>query len=56
VKFLTSTDMTTWNEMDVDYRAVARAVVLAGPDATHLWAVTDTGMILHLGSGAKAGK
>jgi hypothetical protein len=56
VKFLTSVDMTTWKEMDVDYRAVARAIVLAGPDATHLWAVTDTGMILHLGSGAKSGK
>jgi hypothetical protein len=34
--------------MDVDYRAVARSLVLAGPDAGHLWAATDTGMILRL--------
>jgi photosystem II stability/assembly factor-like uncharacterized protein len=61
VKMLTSDDLTTgnqptWKEMDVDYRAVARALVLAGPDPSHLWAATDTGMILHLGSRGKAGK
>ena len=51
VKMLTSPDMTNWSEMDVDYRAVARSLVLAGPDAAHLWAATDTGMILHLKPG-----
>jgi hypothetical protein len=61
VKFLTSGDLTTgndpgWKEMDVDYRAVARSLVLAGPDATHLWAATDTGMILHFGSPSKPRK
>lgn len=43
-----SGDMTRWTEMSVDYRAVARSLVLAGPDSTHLWAATDTGMILRL--------
>jgi hypothetical protein len=48
VKLLTSTNWKDWTEMDVDYRAVARSVMLAGPDAGHLWAATDTGMILRL--------
>jgi hypothetical protein len=50
VKMLTSTDLVNWTEMDVDYKATARSVVLAGPDADHMWAATDTGMILHLES------
>ncbi len=37
-----------WSEMEVDYRAVARLVTFAGPDADHQWLATDTGMILHL--------
>ena len=40
--------MTEWTEMPVDYKAVATTLVLAGPDRDHLWAATDTGMILHL--------
>ena len=48
VRMLTSSDLKNWTEMDVDYKAVARAVVLTGPDAEHQWAATDTGMILHL--------
>jgi hypothetical protein len=48
VKMLTSTDFKNWTEMDVDYKAVARSVILAGPDAEHQWAATDTGMILRL--------
>lgn len=48
VKILTSYDFETWSEMDVDYKAVAHSLVLAGPDADHQWAATDTGMILHL--------
>ena len=48
VKILTSTDLAEWTEMKVDYRAVAGSVVLAGPDPDHLWAATDTGMILQL--------
>jgi len=48
VRMLTSANLRDWTEMDVDYRAVARSLVLAGPDAGHLWAATDTGMILRL--------
>jgi hypothetical protein len=48
VKMLSSVNLVEWKEMDVDYRAVATTLVLAGPDRDHLWAATDTGMILHL--------
>lgn len=48
VKLLTSTDLKTWTEMAVDYRAVAQRLVLAGPDREHMWTATDTGMILRL--------
>lgn len=48
VKMLTSTDLANWTEMNVDYKAVASSVLLAGPDPEHMWAATDTGMILHL--------
>jgi hypothetical protein len=48
VKMLTSSDLNEWTEMKVDYKANARAVILAGPDAAHQWAATDTGMILRL--------
>ena len=48
VKILTSSDLTAWKEMPVDYRAEATTLMLAGPDAHHLWAGTDTGMILRL--------
>jgi hypothetical protein len=34
--------------MPVDYRAVAHSVLLTGPDENHVWAATDTGMILKL--------
>ncbi len=48
VKMLSSVDLVQWEEMEVDYRAVATTLVLAGPDREHLWVATDTGMILHL--------
>jgi hypothetical protein len=48
VKILTSSNLTDWTEMAVDRKAVARALVLAGPDPEHMWAATDTGMILQL--------
>lgn len=48
VKILSSPDLSVWSEMEVDYKANARSLVLAGPDAEHQWAATDTGMILHL--------
>lgn len=48
VKVLTSDDMENWQEMPVDYRAVAHRVMIAGPDEKHVWIATDTGMILKL--------
>jgi photosystem II stability/assembly factor-like uncharacterized protein len=48
VRILESTDFDTWTEMPVSYKAVARSVVIAGPDPEHLWVATDMGMILHL--------
>ena len=48
VKVLESSDYKTWNEMKVDYKAEARWVMVAGPDAEHVWIATDTGMILKL--------
>ena len=48
LKVLSSDDLTNWNEMPVDYRAVAHQATIAGPDADHLWIATDTGMILRL--------
>ena len=52
VVMLTSSDFMNWSEMEVDYKAVARSLVIAGPDSDHLWAATDTGMILRLATPA----
>ena len=48
LKVLTSSDLEKWTEMPVDYRAVAHAALITGPDEQHLWIATDTGMILKL--------
>ncbi len=48
IHVLTTTNWKDWTDMDVDYKANARMVMLAGTDAQHLWLATDTGMILHL--------
>ncbi len=47
VVMLWSDDYRNWHEMDVDYRANARRVVLASAEG-EVWAATDTGMILKL--------
>ncbi len=48
LKILKSSDLATWEEMDVDYHADGvRAMLRAASDGT-LWAATDTGMILKL--------
>jgi photosystem II stability/assembly factor-like uncharacterized protein len=39
-------EYTQWDEMPVDYRAVANRVVLAVVDSEHMWMATDGGMIL----------
>ncbi len=48
VRILSSSNLTDWSEMNVDYKANARSVILDGPDPENQWAATDTGMILHL--------
>lgn len=48
VKILRTSDLKNWQSMDVDYRAVATRVILAAVDPKHVWAATDTGMILKL--------
>lgn len=48
VKILKSENLINWKEMEVDYRATARQVTLAAVDDGHVWAATDTGMILKL--------
>jgi len=48
LRMLRSDNLDDWQEMAVDYRAVAGRAVLAAPDAAHLWVATDTGMILKL--------
>jgi len=56
LKMFESRDLTlgqavVWEEMDVDYRAVAQAAVLAVADDHHIWVATDTGAILGLVDG-----
>ena len=48
VRMLTTTDFVKWSEMKVDKRASGARVLLAGPDAEHVWAATDTGMLLKM--------
>jgi photosystem II stability/assembly factor-like uncharacterized protein len=48
VHVLKSNDWSTWNEMELDYRAVANRVTLAAYGDDNLWLATDTGMILKL--------
>jgi hypothetical protein len=49
LKILQTADLKAWQEMDVDYRAVAQRALIAAPDAQHMWVATDTGTILKLG-------
>jgi hypothetical protein len=48
VKIIVTEDMDHWTEMPVDYRAIARRVMLATAGPDNIWAATDTGMILKL--------
>jgi hypothetical protein len=48
VKVLKSNDYSKWDEMEVDYRAVANRTIIAAADDHNLWLATDTGMILKL--------
>jgi Photosynthesis system II assembly factor YCF48 len=51
LKILESRNLKLWQEMDVDYRAVAQEAVVAVADARHIWVATDTGAILGLVEG-----
>ena len=48
VKILVSRNGKDYREMEVDYRAVARNVLLSAVSPIHVWAATDTGMVLKL--------
>lgn len=48
LKILKSSDLENWQEMDVDYRAVAVRAMLRSAPGGSLWVATDTGMILKL--------
>ena len=46
---LHSIDLKNWTQMEIDYRASGRRVILASPpDSGEVWIATDTGMILKL--------
>jgi hypothetical protein len=46
VKVFKSPDMTSWSELEVDYRAIAQRAIITGADDRNLWIGTDNGMIL----------
>jgi hypothetical protein len=46
IQVLRTSDFSVWEEMAVDYRAVAHRAVLAIVDAGNMWMATDGGMIL----------
>ena len=48
LKMMRSGSLTSWIDMDVDYRAVAGRATIAAADAHNVWVATDTGMILKL--------
>ena len=48
VRILESRDLLNWTPLRVDYRAVARRVILKGHPTKGFWAATDQGMILKL--------
>ena len=48
LKMMRTSNLRTWIDMEVDYRAVAGRATLAGPDEHNVWVATDTGMILTL--------
>jgi len=48
LKMLRTGNLKLWEEMDVDYRAVAQRAILAVPNAHRAFVATDTGMILTL--------
>jgi len=50
---LRSTDLSNWEEMDVDYRAVAQRSTFAEQPGGILWVATSEGMLLRLAPGGR---
>jgi photosystem II stability/assembly factor-like uncharacterized protein len=48
VKVLRSRDLSTWADIEVDYRAVANRTTMAAVGDRDIWLATDNGMILKL--------
>jgi hypothetical protein len=48
VKVLRSRNFSIWNDLEVDYRAVANRTTLAASGDHDIWLATDSGMILKL--------
>ena len=48
---LRSVDLSSWEDMQVDYRAVAQRAVFAGRPGGELWLATSEGMLLRLPPG-----
>lgn len=46
LKILKSSNLKVWQEMPVDYHAVAQRAIIAAPDTQNMWVATDTGSIL----------
>jgi hypothetical protein len=44
-----SADLDHWEQIPVDYRAVANRVIASAVDEQNIWIATDAGMILKLG-------
>ena len=47
VHMLTSTDLTNWTEMPVDYRAFGNDLMIGMASPEDLWVASDSGQILH---------
>lgn len=48
IHVLTSSNLTDWQEMPVDYRAFGREAILAVIDEQHAWLATTSGQVLRL--------
>jgi len=48
VMVLKSRDLSTWTDIEVDYRAVANRTIMAASGDRDIWLATDNGMILKL--------
>lgn len=48
LRILSATNLRSWVEMPVDYRATGQDAVLAVVDEKNAWVALDSGMILHL--------